>query len=72
MNNLIVFKLFLLYNFITKSKNLVSKICQMADVGRFCTQCLFARVLYKYYSISKCTICENTVENTLPSVMNYF
>ncbi len=36
MNHLIVFKLFLLYNFIMKFKSLISKFCQMADVGRFC------------------------------------
>ncbi len=36
MNNFVLFKVILLYNFITKFKKKNSKFCPMADVGRFC------------------------------------
>ncbi len=35
MNHLLIFKLFLLYKFITKSKIIISNFCKMADeIGR--------------------------------------
>ncbi len=66
MNHLIVFKLFLLYNFITKPKyTVISKFCQMADVGRFCKAVQAGPKLqvyrYTFFPYSKLTVFLDTI-----------